>query len=1048
MSEKEETPDSPKQTSGLFAGLHLASGTGDEDEDGMTPKLRNPKVIVTDAPPDLEPPSLTPEASPVTDKLLGMLGSAEPVASSSHVEDPPQDEDRAEALAAETNEEQVQAEGDGEDIKEEETANEQKEEEAAEEDEQKEEMEAAAPVEESSSFGGMISSWFGSSAPAPAEVPPEAQTDGTEADEAAETPVLDSDAAPVDEMAADTDPVPVDEVMAEEEARTPSEEPTVSTEHPIEDDQPRPLPEDTYAEDDSLEPPPPAGEEPVTVPAVLEELATTEEQEGIPPPIRSAPSDEEPLEPVEPKMNEEDKQHLDEAFDDSESPAPAPSTITERKTPVPRGLGEVHEDTPIPNSDASLRLLRKFAAKTRPRIITTYGGSKGRPIMSFIFKAKEDFTFVPFRELMDALYEEGEDPDLHDDSDRLVDSVMGADGDCMAKARLAIAAFVYLFSVWGHTSSRYLELKDHKGQQDFSELMSASFDAASELAAYGCLDGVKICLNGEANRAIDMMAQSIFNADLSIERNELAALKFLLGAGCRVAPNGDALLHGTHLLQTIRILYHIYLTTESRPNKITARAALQQLTTSVFGRVIRTDADETFAKTPDNFPSQNHRDAFLVLRSICKLSMRSLPDFDGGVQNHVGLQSSGSNETWDERQDMSASGGKAGWAHINADAPPQHESAQLLFTSAVHPALESKLLALELILYVLQNANFGKNFIQRSGPQFQSAIRNYLCVSLLKNCTSDNTRVVNLSLRIFVPLVRNFRTLLKNEIEAFVTNVFFVILDSKNSPAEHKSIVVKTFDEICSDPTTLAEIFLNYDCDLSAVDLFHRIVNTLSMVSRTGTQEPRSSGLFMGSQSVARLEKLRNENRELRLAAMKALRQVLASLHASIVEPMGKQKSSEPRKEVPHVSGDEASEEDDCSENEKKSLVEIYGSKKKRRAEEAECILRFNRKPSAGIAYAAKCNHIDGTDPTDVARYLLKSKDLFDKTQIGEYLGREPDYQQGFSQKVLHEYVRLLDLEGLQFDDAIRFFLSGFRLPGEAQKVSNEALFGVVSPHA
>jgi brefeldin A-inhibited guanine nucleotide-exchange protein len=304
--------------------------------------------------------------------------------------------------------------------------------------------------------------------------------------------------------------------------------------------------------------------------------------------------------------------------------------------------------------------------------------------------------------------------------------------------------------------------------------------------------------------------------------------------------------------------------------------------------------------------------------------------------------------------------------------------------------------------------------------------------------------VVNLSLRIFVPLVRSFRAVLKNEIEAFVTNVFFVILDSKNSPVEHKSIVVKTFDEICSDPATLAEIFLNYDCDLSAVDLFHRIVNTLSRVSRTGVQEPKSGALsFMGGPSAARLEKFRIENRDLRLDAMRALRQVLASLHASIVEPMPKDVASPPtapkQENSAEVSTDTTGAMEDGAEsssgNGQQNLVEIYGSKKKRRAEEAEVILRFNQKPSAGLKYAVKCQHVDGDDPIDVARYLLKNKDTFEKTMIGECMGREAEYQNGFNLKVLHEYVRLLDFAGLGFDEAMRFFLSGFRLPGEAQKV-------------
>ena len=60
------------------------------------------------------------------------------------------------------------------------------------------------------------------------------------------------------------------------------------------------------------------------------------------------------------------------------------------------------------------------------------------------------------------------------------------------------------------------------------------------------------------------------------------------------------------------------------------------------------------------------------------------------------------------------------------------------------------------------------------------------------------------------PAFRTTKRRLKPEIEAFVTNVFFIILDSKNIIVEHKLRVA------------------NYDCDLSAVGLFQRIVNTLA----------------------------------------------------------------------------------------------------------------------------------------------------------------------------------------------------------------------------
>ena len=161
------------------------------------------------------------------------------------------------------------------------------------------------------------------------------------------------------------------------------------------------------------------------------------------------------------------------------------------------------------------------------------------------------------------------------------------------------------------------------------------------------------------------------------------------------------------------------------------------------------------------------------------------------------------------------------------------------------PAMESKILALELLPHVMEGA--GHELL--NSEKFESAIRHYLCVSLLKNCTSSSTQVVSLSLRLFVPIITHFRSLLKSEIEVFITNIFFVILQSPNSPPEHKSLVIKLFEQICGDSETLAEIFLNYDCDLSAVDLFHRIVSVLSRVGKTEIDEVNapSGNVFGGS---------------------------------------------------------------------------------------------------------------------------------------------------------------------------------------------------------
>ena len=53
------------------------------------------------------------------------------------------------------------------------------------------------------------------------------------------------------------------------------------------------------------------------------------------------------------------------------------------------------------------------------------------------------------------------------------------------------------------------------------------------------------------------------------------------------------------------------------------------------------------------------------------------------------------------------------------------------------------------------------------------------------------------------------------------------------------------------------------------------------------------------------------------------------------------------------------------------------------------------------------------------------------QVMIGEYLGQHEE----FPLAVMHSYVDSMKFSGLKFDAAIREFLKGFRLPGEAQKI-------------
>lgn len=171
------------------------------------------------------------------------------------------------------------------------------------------------------------------------------------------------------------------------------------------------------------------------------------------------------------------------------------------------------------------------------------------------------------------------------------------------------------------------------------------------------------------------------------------------------------------------------------------------------------------------------KDAFLVFRALCKLSMKPLPE---GIPD-----------------------------------PKSHE-------------LRSKILSLHLLLSILQNA--GPVF--RSNEMFITAIKQYLCVALSKNGVSSIPEVFELSLAIFLALLSNFKMHLKMQIEVFFKEIFLNILETSSSSFEHKWMVIQALTRICGDAQSIVDIYVNYDCDLSAANLFERLVNDLSKIAQ------------------------------------------------------------------------------------------------------------------------------------------------------------------------------------------------------------------------
>ncbi|XP_055548277.1 brefeldin A-inhibited guanine nucleotide-exchange protein 1 [Wyeomyia smithii] len=381
------------------------------------------------------------------------------------------------------------------------------------------------------------------------------------------------------------------------------------------------------------------------------------------------------------------------------------------------------------------------------------------------------------------------------------------------------------------------------------------------------------------------------------------------------------------------------------------------------------------------------KDAFLVFRALCKLSMKPLPE-----------------------------------GHPD---PKSHE-------------LRSKILSLHLLLSILQNA--GPVF--RSNEMFIMAIKQYLCVALSKNGGSSVPEVFELSLSIFVALLSNFKTHLKKQIEVFFKEIFLNILEASSSSFEHKWMVIQALTRICADAQSVVDIYVNYDCDFSAANLFERLVNDLSKIAQ-GRQ-----ALELGT-SVNQEKSMRIRGLECLVSILKCMVEWSKDLY---VNPNSQTSLGDPQ---PHASSSAVTikSSDDGPDpfkshggsslsinsvestntsggnREVLDLPEELEERKQRKEVMETGIEMFHRKPKKGIQFLQERGLL-GVTVEDVAKWLHEEERL-DKTQVGDYLG-ENDEQ---SKAVMCAYIDAMNFADLDIVAALRYFLEGFRLPGEAQKI-------------
>ncbi|KAF6772216.1 hypothetical protein AHF37_08654 [Paragonimus kellicotti] len=322
-------------------------------------------------------------------------------------------------------------------------------------------------------------------------------------------------------------------------------------------------------------------------------------------------------------------------------------------------------------------------------------------------------------------------------------------------------------------------------------------------------------------------------------------------------------------------------------------------------------------------------------------------------------------------------------------------------------AIRSKTLSLQLLFSLFQQP--GALFL--SSDIFITAIKQYLCVALIKNGISPVPEVCQLSVSIFLSLLTHFKPHLKRQIEVFVKDVFLEILDSPKSTFEHKWVVMEALRRICADAQCVVDIYLNYDCDMNMANLFERLTTSLAKIAqgRYAVADPTSSAGPASSDSDewARM-----------LSAHSALHGTEPTV--TMVNEVADRGSAIVGVQTTNAATTPKAVDDPGDFESRKAQKELYESG----------INLFNQGKIAQSLHLLQ-QHGLLKDNVEAIAELLQTEDRLSKARIGDYLGENDPY----NLRVMYAYVDRFDFAGKDFVPSMREFLAGFRLPGEAQKI-------------
>jgi brefeldin A-resistance guanine nucleotide exchange factor 1 len=319
-------------------------------------------------------------------------------------------------------------------------------------------------------------------------------------------------------------------------------------------------------------------------------------------------------------------------------------------------------------------------------------------------------------------------------------------------------------------------------------------------------------------------------------------------------------------------------------------------------------------------------------------------------------------------------------------------------------------------------------------PNEITILSNDLCKYLLHWSTTHDLVILSLTLRVIFNLFQTIRNHLKVPLEVFLTSVHLRILEHSASN-EEREVALESLLEFCQEPALMKDLYLNYDCDVQCTNLYESICATLGNVAAPNSfcvpqvQLEMDNSLKDGPiAKTAIAQKAAAAAAEVPLNALNIL--ALEGL-TTIISSIARRCNNKNNSEAGSVSSGGESVDDDLV-GEQVTEEDLQERKRKKFAL-TKIAKAFNSNPT-GKDWLKLGKDLSILDETaECIAKMLHTAPGIDKNQIGLYLAKGPAEKYPFEHEVRVAFVKEYDFKGMHFAQALRLYLSKFRMPGEAQ---------------